>query len=205
MNDRQSIAAFSIIMLGAVIFLSGCTVTHTIKADLQVSTGEIDRIPIRVGLYMAPEFCHYTVRKEWLLDTHVIELGGALCNGTKDTLAAGFREVTILESLAFDPCQEKVNAIVVPEVVKVSIFLPATTFQPTNTIVRVKYTFLDQEGQIMWVDTFQGEAEVEVRHFKKDLRRCVQLAVEDLYHKSLQGILSSTWWHSLASDFTKEK
>lgn len=56
-----------------------------------------------------------------------------------------------------------------------------------------------------WVDTFQGKAQIKLQHYKKRIQKCVQLAVEDVFNKSLQGILSGTWWHSLASDFTKEK
>lgn len=188
------------ILIGLFLFLNACTFTHTVAKDFEIPSKNLNKVPIKIGLYIQLDYCSYTITKYHFGDKHVFQVGEALCYGMGKMIKGAFNEVITLESLDSDAAK-RIQVIVIPEIVSVSVIYPAWTFQNADAFITIKYTFTDLNKKVIWLDTFQGKDRRKLGTAftaYENMRKCVQFAVEDHFRKALDGILSSKWWGSKA-------
>ncbi len=161
---------------------------------LDVSFQQQQKIPLRAGLYMPEDFRNYT--HEWKVEfgKHVFPLGEMLQDGSKKMIAAAFREMVVLAS----PDEAKaqgVNIVITPRVESAEYVYETKFKGPPISMVIIKWTALDQEGNILWADTFEGKGQDEVVDRRKQVNKYgiavdnLGLAIEDSLNKAYEALM----------------
>lgn len=190
-----------LIFLAMLMFLSACTHTFQIPVDLYKDRKEENKIPLRVGLWMPTDFLSYTYTKKVPMgmgDKFVFPLGEVFSKMSERMVETAFQETVTLSSLD-DAIAKNIKVVIFPQIQMIDIAAPPRAWAYYRTMVIIKWTAVAPTGRIIWVNTFKGEGEVKVSysHRKRNVCKCMQLAVEDHFSKALDGIVSSTWWQSI--------
>ena len=93
---------------------------------------------------------------------------------------------------------ESVAAIVTAELIVADFQVGAFAFKEgTIFIIRVKYTATDREGNVLWVDTFEGQGKKAHKMFSEVYTECMTLALEEHFARLSEGLELSRWWEKL--------
>ena len=154
-----------------------------------------DRIPLRVGLYMSPQFGNYSGN----FGRGFISLGEAMSSGAERALRTAIEEVVIIKQLESRGSTEGVRAIVAPEIVEARMGnSDEKGFHKGHCQVWCKWTVSTPEGKLVYVNTVLGEAHHDRRAPAPTVwTECMTLAVQDQYRKLVEIISSTQWWQSI--------
>ena len=183
------------IVLAILLILSGCTYTSQITRDLNIPVQEVKKIPLRVGLYMSPNFLNYTYKESRLAEKFVFPLGETFRAGSEKIVKMAFQDVVILSALD-EAIIEKLKIVISPQIQAVDIMFPMWGWGYLKSTVIIKWTAIDPTEKIIWVNTFEGESKIKGKTVK-NIRNSLQVAIEDHFSKAYEGIISSTWWKSI--------
>ena len=181
-----------LLFFSIVLLMSGCaprTYYANISTDLDLEKPFLKKtkIPLRVGLYIEPEYLDFEAVLE---DGSIVSLGPGLGKGAEAVLREAFQEVVIIESIGPQVSNQHVKAIIT-----FSTNLPSNMSQ-----IAFEWTIVGLDGRTLYMNTFRGEANTEnisKRHYEEWLSESLSLATTDSFQKFLIHILSSRWWKSL--------
>lgn len=168
--------------------LSGCTQTYRPSSDFTIPDVE-KKIPFKVGLYMSPEYCNYSYEKGF---GFIFVLGDALCYGTERVVKTAFNEVVIISSPKSTSNDKTIKAIIIPEILAAENQISGKS--PSEALLIGKWTVVDANGKLIWVDTFQGHIVTTGVIRPSGIQKRTQLVVEDYFQKALKGISSWKLW-----------
>ena len=183
--------ALSLVTL--VACLSGCTVHHAIRGNLNVpKTTVAAKIPLRVGLYMSPNFRKDTFFA--VMTIHEVHLGEGMSRGAEKACRAAFEEVVLLEEEQTDLTKWNLDAVIHPVITERSVrLIGGLTY---SCSMNAKWTIIDLDGNILYVNSFPGEHIIKAP--TSDIwTKCMTSAVEEHYEKLLSHLLSVNWWEDL--------
>lgn len=187
-------------LLATVLIVSACTRVCLVRTDLRIPGEKTGKIPLRVGLYMSPEFLSYSCTIIGANgDTYSFPLGEAFRSGADAATKMAFEETVILSSIN-DAMAQNTRIIISPEVEEVDMVIPGFAFRRLKSLVIMKWAVADLTGRTIWVGTFEGEGDNIVGYLFRTsaARKCMQRAVEQQFAKALQGIRSSPCLKSVA-------
>lgn len=174
--------------------LTGCGFTHKISAKSFEELSSKEKIPLHVELLLPPDFCDYKFTRQRGLDWHVFPLGEAFCNGSKILANAAFTEVSVASGEAI-PSGNRIDAKLIPKLVSVNHFMPMVAWQIQEAVIIIEWKLVDINGKMIWVDTVQGKGRNKLGAVSpmgpRKVQKTMQMAVDDLFVKSLNSIISS--------------
>ncbi|MFH1349036.1 MAG: hypothetical protein ABIH58_05385 [Patescibacteria group bacterium] len=190
MTTKKLKSTFSIFIL---LSLVGCAFTHEVSINPVRELSRKEKIPLRITLQLSPELCAYTLTKNRMGDQHIFPLGGPLCKGSEIVARAACTEVFIIskDSVA---SEQKIDARLIPEIITVDYHMPQWAWEEQEAVIIVKWTLFDNAGKVLWIDTIQSKGSNKLGSTFSGLKRnreTMQMAVDDLFQKSLESILSS--------------
>ena len=118
-----------------------------------------------------------------------------MSNGVETVLREAFEEAVNLPSKDINLASEKFKAIVVPELIKIDMYLPSSGFG-ARAIIKMKWTIFDNEKNILYVNEITGEAKKSCMMIWCR-REMMELAIQEQFQKALEDILKQEWWKSL--------
>jgi len=195
---------FSQLMLLIItsIFLSGCQhqKIYKMQANLSISIKEIEKIPFRVGLYIDPELMNYSMRSRYI--PGIIHLGESLSKGAENIVSKAFKETVIIYTKDPELIPKGLDALVIPEIDKIYVFGEEGGIGSyTTVIVKIKWSIIDKNGKILYINTFTGEEKYRrpTTIFSMFPRLCEgsTKATEDHFTKAFIGITSTNWWGAI--------
>ena len=92
------------------------------------------------------------------------------------------------------PAKVKVDAILAPRMVSAERTRPMYIFQEQTTTIILEWMMKDVNGDLIWVDTITGEGKAPMGGpfgEKKNARKQVERALEELFQKSFETMSSS--------------
>jgi hypothetical protein len=198
------------LLIAVLLMFAGCykIYLNQMPDAMDMSFQQKEKIPLRAGLYMTEDFKNYTSEWEVAFGKHLFPIGRMLQDGSKRMVAAAFQDMVILSSLD-EAKARKVDVVIAPEVESSEFTLGgATMLGPTISMVMIKWTASDSEGNIIWADTFEGHGQVKVEKGVKYVKRYgvsrygvpieyMGLAVEDSFRKAYEEMSSSGWWRKI--------
>ena len=157
--------------------------------DYELQEVSSPKIPLRVGLYMAPSFRNY-------LDNR-IQLGEGMRKGAEEAARKAFEDVVMIDSLSSAEIpRREIKAIASPEIVGAGIVLDPTLIQTSIRYqITVKWTIWSPDGKIIYMNTFRGEG-ISRAHFPS-IETSTTLAAKEQYDKFLAHIVSHRWWEAI--------
>ena len=178
------------------LFLTGCTSEIKPLSGLELSLAHKQKIPLKVGLYMSPDYCNYSFVTDQIYVTYyTIPLGSTLCHETKIIVEAIFEEVSVFPSLEAN--DKSINVIMIPEIVILKIQMMGYTHKSEALLIG-KWTVVDMNGRLIWVDTFQSHVITTYGdHLPSTLKRA-KFVLEDYFQNVFKGIQSWKLWESVA-------
>lgn len=208
MSAKNNFKIFSL-LCSIVIMISsaGCGFTHKISAKPFEKVLGKEKIPLHVVLLLSPDFCDYTFTRQRLGDWHVYPLGEAFCNGSKMLANAAFTEVSMTLETTIPP-GHRIDAKLIPKLVSVNHFMPMWAWQIQEAVIIIEWKLVDINGKMIWVDTVQGKGRNKLGTTFTGLRNnqeTMQMAVDDLFLKSLNSVMSSREIKRYASQPTHQK
>ena len=187
------------VVFAGLLFSNACTRNCQIDTNLIMPVQKASKIPLRVGLYMSPDFLSYTRKIAAVnTDSYVFNLGEALRSGSEKMLGIAFKEVIVL-SPSEEAMERGVKIVVSPQIQEVDMIIPGWAWKQLKSLVIIKWEATDSTGRILWVDTFEGRSNNRVGYFLrgKAARKCMKRGVEDHFGNAFEGILNSTWWKTI--------
>lgn len=185
------------ISTGILISLSACTVKTSPIVSLNAPIK--DKIPIRVGYYLQPEYCNLRYFKMTLGGSTNLFIGETMCNGIETMLRTAFRDVVKLSSIDADMKSQMIKAVVIPEIIAIDINIPAMTTKDETTLIKMKWTIIDAEKNILWTDTITGEAH-KFCMTTYCRRGMMEVAIQDQFQKAFESVLKQEWWESVKKE-----
>lgn len=189
-----------IIILG---FSSACrtTLNEKIRTDLSITVNEVGKIPLRVGLYLSPEFMNYSKTPSHYSESGRIQMGEALSKGAEDITNKAFKQVVTIYKTDPESFPKGLDAIIIPEVEKTyGGFVGELTRQYSyyqTVTVKLKWTIKDMNQKTLYTNTFTTEVEYRndpVFGQRERLLKAYTKAIEDQFAKAFSGITSINWW-----------
>jgi hypothetical protein len=181
----------------AIVFcLNSCSPKFIANKNLEIPASSINKVPISVGLLLSSDICNYKITKKYFggIDYH---FGEAICSGSERMLNNFFSKVVVLKTKDLASIQG-LNAVIVLEIVKGNVLQPGTKFQKFEALIVIKYTVFDNNKNILWQDSFQGEGAVRLGFYDwEDVRKCLTISLEDHFRKATNGMLLSKWWEAI--------
>jgi len=168
------------------------------------------KIPIRVGLELPPDFCNYTYKfkgPEIFSDCHIYPLGKVFCDGAEMVSKAAFTEV-VVTSKGTSVSVQKIAGTLIPQFIKIDIAGGPTSFGGFKAAIMIKWIFTDNSGKMVWVNTSRGESRITGGipfTSEKRLSQSIEMAIDDLFQKSLESILSSYEIRRFAGSMTNDR
>lgn len=101
------------LLLIAILTIEGCAVKIE---NLDIMLPSSDKIPLRVGLYMSPEFRNYT----YSIGGGKYQIGEGLSIGAEKALKQVFNEVVIINNKS-DISNQDIKAVISPEILDVDV------------------------------------------------------------------------------------
>jgi hypothetical protein len=153
---------------------------------------------------MSPDFRNYTHEMEVEFGKHLFPIGGMLEDGSKKMVAEAFQDMVIISS-PDEAKAQKVDVVMAPhvEAAEYEGYKRASFTDPPISMVLIKWTASDPEGNIIWANTFEGKGQIKrvkgVRPTNKYgiVTDNMGLAIKDSLRKAYEEILSSTWWRTI--------
>lgn len=194
----NSHAFFQLIFFILILnFLMACgeVSPNIIEINQPIIVKEIEKIPLRAGLYLNQYFRDF--RKGSIF------LGYSFTKAAEEIANKAFEEVVAIDTRDPDLIPKNIEAIVIPEIEKVYGVNPAedpNRFGHYGTIlVRIKWSIFDMKGRILYMNTFESEAKVRKtfstpKGFDTRLCEAYTQAIKDNFEKAFISISSTNWW-----------
>jgi hypothetical protein len=191
-NKIQSVV-ICLLIIPFSLFLS-CTNYVKLPIVLSLQPNDIDKIPLRAGLYMPKEFKDYTplVGKIEFHTEIYYKIGEALSNGANEILNKAFRETVILDQEE-NAASKNVDVVVIPEIDSIT----AKSFNFATA--RIKWTIRDLNKKVLYLNTFVGEGKGEGFRGPTIMESAYTHAIEDQFNKAFFGITKNKWWEGIAA------
>ena len=196
------------ILLFIMILLCGCSTNPTfVKVQINSSLPfrEVEKIPLRVGLYLDPNLINYSrTPPRWEDRNFVIQMGEALSNGAQNVTNKAFREVVNVYTIDAELLPKGLDALVIPEVDR--IYGGYGTERPLGTvIVRIRWRIIDLSGKVIYMNTFGAESKWSIftttaLNYFDVLSRNYTKAIEEQFIKAYIGITSTNWWELIKKE-----
>jgi len=182
------------IILVVLLSLNACAPPPLRTSPISsLNTTHREKIPLRVGYYIQPEYCAWI----WRADPPYIYsyfFGETICNGVETMLVTAFRDVVRLSSVNTDLKSQNINALVAPEILQVDINTNRNT-----VFIKMKWTIRDDDNNILWADTITGSAH-EICMAKWCRIRIVESAFQEQFQKAFESVLRQEWWQSVMKE-----
>lgn len=188
-------------LVGLTLFMTGCA-RYTAPKGFKIPETVSEKISLKVGLLIPPEVRTYRIDKKHKNAPYSFRFGEALSDGVERMFSSVFTDVTILEMNA---PYEGLDAIVTAEIEKADLRLAAVADKEgVSFLVRVKYRAVDPQGQVLWLDTFEGEGVKKAAMLSEVYTECMQRGLENHFSKASKGLLRSEWWESVTTSSGSE-
>lgn len=177
------------IRLTALLLFFTCV---SIMAGAQVAP-TVERIPLKAGLILTPEFCASRIAHGMAEDEKVgIEIGKVACVELEPALRDVFTSITPIS----DPKNSgDVQLILTPKFVDAGELMEGlTSFSNYELDIFLQWTATDPSGKTIWLDTVQGSARHHIGNLftaRKNRRLNISDAVKDTAVKSASKMLAS--------------
>lgn len=198
----MAIIKLPLFIFTAVSFAS-CTIHANIPQDYEIpSYKTAEKIHLKMGLFLNPDINKiniYSTPRQGL----IVHIGNSLSRNAEKMTKDIFNEVIVFSGNALkEPIgPKKVDAIITPEVTSVNLHILQKSFsQVLDCMIIIKWTIVDRNGKLLYVNTFTGEARYEpYRPFggENRARECVINAIDDHFRKAYQAIANTKWWHDI--------
>ena len=198
MNSPIDLARPARLWLGLPLFVAlvailatGCTAVQ--KAEFRPGSKHVNKHPIRVALVLDKPLCKLEQHRD--PEGYVYPLGAYLCPCIRHIAHEAFTGDTEYDSLEAAHRAQDVDAILLPEFVKLEIRARGVAWEKRHALAVMQWTLKDIKSQkTIWLATVEGRAEGRVGSGftmdKKD-RKAFQEALDDLYAKSLDAFNTS--------------
>ena len=191
---------FSIVILS---FLFSCSINKKVEINQPIIVKGIEKIPLRAGIYLNQEFRNF-VKTNRIGDV-VIYMGESLSKGAEEIVDKAFREVVILHTKDLGLMPKEVQVLILPEIEKIYGGVQGEIVAGWKDIVlvRIKWTIMDRNGKILYMNTFASEAEYKRKQFTSGSTRVTWIceayakAIENNLQEAFVSITSTRWWHSI--------
>ncbi|MCL5885368.1 MAG: hypothetical protein M1377_08560 [Deltaproteobacteria bacterium] len=180
--------------------LSACSPYHaSVSKNLKIDAAFYPerKIPLRAGLYVPAEFKNERLFFKGHSVGVNVSLGEGMTVGAAETLKLVFEEIVILDETETNFSKRNIDVIVTPTMEKKGIdWLGGSRIQ---CFLRVKWTVIDKNGNMVYVNSCDGEDQIKVRYMKdaEDFSACMTSAAEKQYGAFSKLIVSTVWWNSM--------
>ncbi len=179
--------------LMAAALLLACTVI--IEPPEQPFTGYPSARPIDLGvaLRVDDELRAAKWEKKQMGDTLRIPLGDVLIENSEVMARAIFRDVVVLDASA-EKAAGDFDAVLAPRLALASRLQGSHGLSETTLTLKVEWRLEDSGGAPVWVETVSGTGKTKVGSaftFRKNQRKQVRLALDDLFSRSFAAIAGS--------------
>jgi len=196
------------LFLSFTLIFTGCA--HTVLvAPKPLEKGNIEKIPIDVGLYITEEFKNYKVSEDRKGDKwNYTNLGEASSVQIRLGLGQIFRTVEIVdEKPPFSrPKVITLQAVIEPAIYKFMFDIPFTKFQVYPAMIGYKITFYDMSGKVLFTKMVDGIGDTKGQpgfDFAENPSKSATKAVEEGVNKALDAILASDEIKALVKEVQK--
>lgn len=186
---------------------------YTFKIRNQYSPPALDRkVPKTVYVYISPGVCKYLLERTRGKETRQYEFGEAICDGIENMFKGIFSNVTISNTDEF-PKENIYDYIIKPEIAPSDFLFASSVFYDKSTVISIKYSVYDPEGNCIWFDTYRGESRFPSTKFHvclfpcypfaiwygirsewKESKKSMSEALEDHFKKAYAGMMKNGWW-----------
>ena len=194
-------------LLFITILFFGCSTSpNFVKVQINSSLPfrEVEKIPLRVGLYLDPNLINYSKTPRWEDRNFVIQMGDALSNGAQNVANRAFKEVVNIYTIDAELLPKGLDALVIPEVDR--IYGGYGTERPLGTvIVRIRWRIIDLSGKVIYMNTFGAESKWSIftttaLNYFDVVSRNYTKAIEEQFINAYIGITSTNWWESIKKE-----
>ncbi len=194
--------------LSFTLIFTGCA--HTVLvAPKPPEKGNIEKIPIDVGLYITDEFKNYKVSEYRKGDKwNYTNLGEGSSAQFRLGFSQIFRKVEIVDGKPpfSKPKATTLQAVIEPIIYKFMFDIPITKFQVYPAMIGYKITMYDMNGSILFTKMVDGIGDTKGQpgfNFAANPSKSATKAVEDGINKTLDVILASEEIKTLLKEATK--
>jgi hypothetical protein len=186
---KKKVIVNLLLLLVTILTIGGCA-TKIEKLDIKLPSS--DKIPLRVGLYMSPEFRKYTYSTGGLVTPiGKFYIGEGLSIGAEKALKQVFNEVVIINNKS-DISNQNIKAVISPEILDVAAEQNVVFFK-----MLCRWTISGADGKIYYNDTITGVGKDTSLAFATRERKAMTKAIENHYYKFIEQMLSSKWWENI--------
>ena len=205
--NQNRLSLFKIVQLiVAFILLSGCyhPKIHKMQINLLIPDREAEKIHLRVGLYLDPQFTNCIVVPPWGTNFYRrIEMGEALSKGSEYILNRSFKEVVTIYTMDAKLIPKGLDALVIPEIDRIYENAQDPFKKHSAVTAKIKWTIIDMNKKVLYKNTFIGEAKYKfwpLAAHPEEIPAGYTRAVEDQFRKAYIGITTTKWWESLKKE-----
>lgn len=178
-----------LLLLIAILTIGGCAIKIE---NLDIMLPSSDKIPLRVGLYMSPEFRNYIYSKQGAK----FHIGEGLSIGAEKALKQVFNEVVIINNKS-DISNQNIKAVISPEILDVDLSI---SYNDVIYFFRTscRWTISGADSKVYYNDTITGVG--KHNSFASGTTRAKKAltnAIENHYFKFIEQMLSSKWWENI--------
>ena len=190
------------------------TYKYSAKEKFDLPESPSNKIPMCVGYYLSDPLCTFKIQKgPYKNQTFYFYFGESFCFGIDKMLNSIFSNAILLDSLGSSGKNQKIEAIVLPEISSGNILLPMTKFKDIEMLIRIKYTVIDNNKNVLWIDDIQGEGITHwnkkfllsswnpplmiyraITQQKSDMVKCMRLTLEDHFKNAYSSFINSKFW-----------
>lgn len=195
-----------------ILLLMSCAVSEfSIRENFSIPKPIPVKLPLNAGIYLTSELCNFKAIEEQRHYKELYLFGESICYGIKKMSDNIFIEKTMLTDTI--NINSNIDVIIIPKVVQSDV-IQLGMKEKIRILLRIKYSIIDNNKKVLWIDTYQGEGINKWRKSfflflficpplfyydayvkgKEDIETCLRMALEDHFINASQGILSSRFW-----------
>ena len=169
-----------------ITLLSGCSYKYNIESEFSPPNNTSGKYPLDVVLILDSNYSAYTNSTSLAMGTFTFKLGPTLCDNSKILVNTTFEQVTISSKIE-EAKKSPFQLLVIPKVVDSSTLFDESHFvMRVHTSIVVEWTFLDEQGKVIYLTTAEGSGSVEAKFLI-----AWEKAIDDLFNNLYEEIISS--------------
>jgi hypothetical protein len=174
------------------VLLGGCTTQLPyVKAHSLTNSPVSEKIPVAIELRLDENYRNAHWEMKYMGNTTVLPIGPHLCTNTVAQAQDVSGKVAVTTNAASAAVLPGVSALLIPRLVYLDV---SGDMRKDPITMALEWTLLDSSRRLVWVDSYRSDVRgpVEgVKGTKRKIQRRFDMALEDLFRQSVQGMVSS--------------